>query len=160
MVAWAAALVFAAAAARDLGWRVIDNRLVILSILLWGVFAAMAGWGWQAVALNAGIGVLAFAVTLGFYLLGWLGGGDVKLAAAVFLWAGHRHGIAILVLVALAGTVLGIVGLAANWLARLRMPPALGFGLGLISSERGVPYGIALSLGGAVAALAVIGNGG
>lgn len=160
LAAWAAVLVFVAAAVRDLGWRLIDNRLVILLILLWFAGAGLAGWGWRAMAGDLAIGLLAFVVTLGFFQLGWMGGGDVKLAAAVFLWAGPDHSLAVLALVSVSGLVLGLLGLTARGLARLRLPAPLGRGLALLSTERGIPYGIALSLGGAVAALAAAGNGG
>lgn len=155
LLAWAAVLLFALAAIRDIGWRLIDDRLVLCLLLAWGGHAALAGWGSQAILLHLGIGAVAFAITLGFGVLGWMGGGDVKLAGAVFLWAGPDLGFEVLSLVALAGTALALLGIGARLLGRLPLPSGLGRGLGLISSERGVPYGVALAVGGMAAALAV-----
>lgn len=153
LLAWVAVMVFVAAAGRDLGWRVIDHRLVVSLLLLWGGHVVLSGWNGTSILVHLGVGGLAFLVTLIFYSLGWMGGGDVKLAVPVFLWAGPDRGLAVLVLVTLAGTALAVVGLVAR--AGTRMPlPAWGRrGLGLISTERGVPYGVALAFGGAVAAL-------
>lgn len=154
ILAWAAVLMFLAAAGRDLGWRLIDNRLVVCLLLAWGGHAVLAGWGAEAILSHLGTGGAAFVLALGLGLLGWMGGGDVKLAAAVFTWAGPRHGVAVLVLVTVAGLALAVLGLLADRLARLSLPAWAARGLGLISPERGVPYGVALALGGAAAALA------
>lgn len=160
MLAWAAVAVFAAAACRDLGWRLIDHRLVAALLLLWAAEAALAGWGWPKVAAHLTVGAAAFLATFLLYLAGWMGGGDVKLAVPVFLWAGPQHGLAVLVLISLAGGGLAVLGALAHLASRLPLPAWAGRGLGLISTERGVPYGVALAVGGAVAALsASVGTG-
>lgn len=155
ILAWAAVLVFVAAAGRDLGWRVIDHRLVVSLLLLWGGHAALSGWEWGLVLVHMGTGGLAFLVTALFFRLGWMAGGDVKLATAVFLWAGPQNGLAIVVLVTVTGMVLAILGLVASAFLRLSLPAWIKSGLGLISTDRGVPYGVALAFGGAAAALSV-----
>lgn len=153
MLAWVTVAVFGAAACRDLGWRLIDHRLVASLLLLWGAEAVLAGWGWPMVAAHLAVGAAAFLVAILLYLAGWMGGGDVKLAVPVFLWAGPHNGLAILVLISLAGGALAVFGALAHLATRLPLPAWAGRGLGLISTERGVPYGVALALGGAVAAL-------
>ncbi len=153
ILVWTAVLLFAAAAGRDLGWRLIDNRLVIGLVLAWGGHAALSGWGWSLALAHAGVAVLAFAVCLLLGLRGWMGGGDVKLAAAVFLWAGPPWALEVLALVSVAGLVLALLAAAAAGLERLSPPAWAGRGLGLLSAARGVPYGVALALGGAMAAL-------
>ncbi|MGE5476602.1 MAG: prepilin peptidase [Bacteroidales bacterium] len=155
ILAWAAASIFLAAAGRDLGWRTIDHRLVISLLLLWGGHAALSSWGWQVAFGHLGTAMLALLVSVLLYSLGWMGGGDVKLATAVFLWAGPAHGIGILVLVTLAGGALAVLGLVACLMTRLPLPAWGMRGLGLISTERGVPYGVALAFGGIAAALSV-----
>lgn len=153
MLAWGAVIVFVMAAGRDLGWRIIDHRLVAGLLVLWGGHSALSGWGWETTLSHLGIGGLAFAVALAFYALGWIGGGDVKLAVPVFTWAGPQHGFGILVLVTAVGAALAVVGLAASLLLRQTLPAWLRRGLGLVSTDRGVPYGVALAFGGAAAAL-------
>lgn len=153
IVVWAAVLVFLAAAGRDLGWRVIDHVLVFALLLLWVAHVVLPGGQAVEVVAHLLVGGLAFAVTLVFYRLGWMGGGDVKLAVPVFLWAGPGNAVAVLVLVTAAGAVLALLGLAARLVLRRPGAAWAGRGLGLISTEHGVPYGVALALGGAAAAL-------
>lgn len=153
ILAWAAVMVFVVAAGRDLGWRVIDHRLVASLVLLWLGHVVLAGWDWASILAHAGIGAAAFLVTLVFYSFGWMGGGDVKLAVPVFLWAGPDHGLAIVVLVTVAGAALAVLGVVARACIRMPLPVWGRRGLGLISTEQGVPYGVALAFGGAVAAL-------
>lgn len=155
ILAWAAVMVFLAAAGRDLGWRVIDHRLVASLLLLWAGHAALSGWDWETVLTHLGVAGAAFFVTLLFFRLGWMGGGDVKLAAAVFVWAGPDRALGVLVLVTVAGAVLAILGAVARAFLHLPLPAWSKRGLGLISTERGVPYGVALAFGGAAAALSV-----
>lgn len=153
LLSGAAVLVFLAAAGRDLGWRLIDHRLVISLLLLWAGHVVLSGWGWDAILAHLGVGCIAILVTVAFYALGWMGGGDVKLASAVFVWAGPDNGPGVLVLVTLAGAVLAILGLVARGCLRLPLPAWGKCALGLFSTDRGVPYGVALAFGGALAAL-------
>lgn len=153
LLAWAAVLLFLAAAVRDIGWRIIDDRLVLCLMLAWGGHAVLAGWDTPLLLSHLAVAVLAFVVTLACGMVGWMGGGDVKLAAAVFLWAGPGLGLPVLSLVAMAGLAVAILALAARLLGRLPLPAAVGQCLGIVSSERGVPYGVALAVGGMAAAL-------
>jgi prepilin peptidase CpaA len=104
-------------------------------------------WAWHlgAAALVFAGGALCFA-------LGWLGGGDVKLAAAVALWLGPATPQFLLVM-AIAG---GAVTLAILVARRLAMGVAVmrgGMGLPrLLTVGEGVPYGLAIAGGGLVMA--------
>ncbi|HLO77273.1 MAG TPA: prepilin peptidase [Magnetospirillum sp.] len=155
VLAWTAALVFMAAAGRDIGWRLIDNRLVAAPILLWAAFAVLSGWNWGLVLAHVGVAGLAFCVTLVFYHFGWMAGGDVKLATAVFIWAGPQNAAAAIVVVSVAGLAIAIIGISARLLLRLSLPVGVTKVLDLFSPDHGVPYGAALAVGGVVSALAV-----
>ncbi|MGE5515258.1 MAG: prepilin peptidase [Bacteroidota bacterium] len=148
-------MVFLAAAGRDLGWRVIDHRLVVGLLLLWGGHMMLSGAEWETILVHLGAGGLAFLVTALLYSLGWMGGGDVKLATAVFVWAGFQNGLGVLVLVTVAGALLAVLGAVAAAVLHWPIPVWAKRCLGLISTERGVPYGVALSFGGIAAALSV-----
>ncbi|WP_116135582.1 A24 family peptidase [Trinickia diaoshuihuensis] len=94
--------------------------------------------------LASGAGALVFAALL--FRLGWLGGGDAKLFAAVFLWTGPSQAGAVFFVISLSGLMLALVQLAYG---RLRPePPAPAW----LAPARGVPYGVALAAG-AMAAL-------
>jgi prepilin peptidase CpaA len=76
-----------------------------------------------------------------------LGGGDAKLASVIFLWAGLALSLPALTLISLIGTVVSLISLATrsmNPVQRLMPMRALA----MFSGTRGVPYGVALALGG------------
>jgi prepilin peptidase CpaA len=82
-----------------------------------------------------------FAVGVAAFAIGILGGGDVKLLAAVGLFAGPAGILDLLLVTALAGGLLGIASLA-------------GAPIGPVSTEgeaalrRRLPYGPAIAVGG------------
>jgi prepilin peptidase CpaA len=143
--------VMAFAASSDFFTMTISNRI---SFILVGGFVALAvgtGMPFREMLDHAGAGGLVLAVTFTFFLCGWVGGGDAKLAAATALWLGWAHLLDYLLYASILGGVL-TVGLiefrkfslpslltGKDWAERLHKPGG------------GVPYGIAL----AVAALVV-----
>jgi len=134
------------AAASDLFTMTISNRV---SLLLVAGFFALAGFGGMPVAdigahVAAGLAVLVVAFTC--FALGWMGGGDAKVAASVGLWFGFAPLLDYLLLVSLFGGALTLLILqfrqwplpvalnSQDWLQRLH------------HKTTGIPYGIALAL--------------
>ena len=143
--------VMAFAASSDLFTMTISNRI---SLILVAGFAALAlGTGMPVVEIlqYVGAGGLVLAITFLFFLRGWVGGGDAKLAAATALWLGWTHLFDYVLYASLLG---GVLTLALLEFRKLAMPSVLA---GKEWAERlhqpggGVPYGIAL----AIAALVV-----
>ena len=100
------------------------------------------GYGWADVAWQVGIAVGVFALFVGAFHFGWMGGGDVKMIGALALWLPFQALLAMLTVMALAGGVITIF-----LLVRHRFRP---------NAERPeVPYGVAIAIGG----LWVIANG-
>lgn len=108
----AAMLVFAftmvQAGLSDLTTMKIRNGLVLLFLLAYVVLAPLAGLtaheiGWS-VATAAGVLAVAFI----FFALGWIGGGDAKLAAVTALWLGADHTAIYLIYTALLGGALTV----------------------------------------------------
>lgn len=139
-------------AAMDVRDRRLPNKGVLAVAVLFFADALVTGSslsaaGWHAVAAIA-VGALCVAL----YMTKMLGGGDVKLVTAISLWAGGTTLAATLMLVAITGLVIALLGLATR-----RLDPASCFGpmrtLALLSCERGVPYGVALATGGIAAVL-------
>jgi prepilin peptidase CpaA len=132
------------AAASDVRDRRIPNRAV-LSVLglfvLWAVADRGAGLASAAVA-----GAIAFAVGYGLYVFKVVGAGDAKLFSALALFAGLSH----LPLFALATVWTG--GLMA--LASLAMRPRRAVIIFVMRGQgdhgRGIPYGVAIGVGGAI----------
>jgi len=65
--------------------------------------------------------VLALLILLPLFALDMLGGGDVKLVAAVALWLGMNQLAALLILVGIVGGIFAVVWLAMRWLIRTRL---------------------------------------
>jgi Flp pilus assembly protein protease CpaA len=114
VAAYAALLIIAAVS--DVARRRIPNWTVL------GLLFLFAAWvfvrpGTSLTSAFAGFGV-AFAVSVGLYLIRWVGAGDSKLFSAVALFAG------------------------------LNMLPTLGLTAKGRAEARGVPYGVAIATAG------------
>jgi prepilin peptidase CpaA len=134
LIGLAALLVVAAVV--DMRTFTISNRLnltVALMAPLYWLSIALAPWPGVAIQLAAGASV--FAILAGAFYAGMMGGGDVKLAAALALWFSPASTIKFLVLMSLAGGVLTLVVLALHRAKRREGRPE-------------IPYGVAIAFGG------------
>lgn len=137
----------AAAGITDLTSFKIRNGLMLASLLAYAALAPVSGLpvhdiGWSAAAVLI-VAFIAFA-------LGWIGGGDAKLAAVTALWVGADHTAAYLAYTALFG---GAFALGLLMFRRLPLPAVFQSSpwiarLHLASS--GVPYGVAMAVAGLV----------
>lgn len=144
------ALIFPAlmalAACSDLLTMRISNRLVAAVVLGFIIIALIVGLSPMDIGMHLAAGALVLAVTFGLFALGWIGGGDAKLTAAIAMWMGFDLLLPYLLYASVFGgllTLFLLVGrryalpgplLKAGWLVRLHHP------------KTGVPYGIALAL--------------
>jgi prepilin peptidase CpaA len=135
------------AAASDLFTMTIPNRI---SLALAGGFLGLALLSGMSVPdilshLGAGASVLALAFTC--FALGWIGGGDAKIAAGAALWFGFDHLLDYLLYASLVGGALTLLLLQfRQW----PLPYSLGsqaWLLKLHDKQTGIPYGIALAIG-------------
>jgi prepilin peptidase CpaA len=150
LAATAAMLIFAFtmvyAGVTDLTTYKIQNGLVLLFLFAYAVLAPFAGFtvyeiGWSA-AVAAGVLLFAFI----FFTLGWIGGGDAKLAAVTALWFGADHTPAYLIYTTLLG---GAFTLAILQFRVLTLPACLqnrSWISRLHSRGSGIPYGVAMAL--------------
>jgi prepilin peptidase CpaA len=98
----------ASGAVTDIGSRKIPNWLTYGGLLA-AIPARFFALGWPGLTTSL-IGVIAGGgIFFVLFLLGGMGGGDVKLMAAVGAWAGAEQTVVILIATAIAG---GIIGLA------------------------------------------------
>jgi prepilin peptidase CpaA len=105
LLALAATLV--AAAVIDVRTFTISNRLnaaVALGAPLYWLSIALTPW--PGIAIQLAAGGIVFALLAGAFYAGMMGGGDVKLAAALALWFSPSGTIKFLVWMAIAGGVL------------------------------------------------------
>ncbi|NVJ97061.1 MAG: prepilin peptidase [Alphaproteobacteria bacterium] len=141
----AVALVLILAAIEDVRTRRISNRLSIIILALFTANAMtgiVSGQDILAVAIwPLVVGISVFAVGLALFAAGLMGGGDVKLLAAVALFAGPKLGLSLVLYVTALG---GLVALALLLWNRVRSNTGLNAG----PNANKVPYGVAIAGGG------------
>jgi prepilin peptidase CpaA len=130
----AAALV--AAAVGDIRTRTISDRLNIAIALAAIPFWYVTDVGlWPDVAIRIGVAAAVFAFFAAAFALGMMGGGDVKLLAALSLWLPPAAVVALLVLMSLAGGALTLAMALRHRMARRK-------------DKLEIPYGVAIAFGG------------
>lgn len=132
------------AAFSDLQQYRIPNWTSALAALSFVLYAVAAGMDSSTFAWHAGVGAIVLAVGFALFAFGTFGGGDAKLLSAVSLWAGPRHELIVLFVIALAG---GILALAVLIFRRFPISQRLTAWKQMHSEERGIPYGVAIAVG-------------
>ena len=132
----ALAAILVVAAVIDVRTFTISNRLnltVALGAPLYWASVSLSPWPDMAAQL-AGAATVFLLLAAAFYA-GMMGGGDVKLAAALSLWFSPVSTLKFLVLMSIAGGVLTLVVLAWHRARKREGRPE-------------VPYGVAIAFGG------------
>lgn len=136
------------AAISDLFTMTISNRISLALIVVFVPFAFAAGLSPYEVLLHLACGFGVLCLTFAMFAFGWIGGGDAKLAAATALWIGWQelgdYGVA----TALFGGLLTLAILQARAFPLPRFALSVGWLTRLHDRREGIPYGIALALGG------------
>jgi prepilin peptidase CpaA len=130
------AAILVVAAVIDVRTFTISNRLnatVALMAPLYWLSIPLSPWPDVAIHLAAAVGV--FVLLAGAFYAGMMGGGDVKLAAALALWFSPQSTIRFLVIMSLAGGVLTMALLVWHRAKRREGRPE-------------IPYGVAIAFGG------------
>jgi prepilin peptidase CpaA len=141
------ALLLAVAAVSDVATMKIPNWVSLALAALFPIAAIASGMSLQTGFIHLGFAV---AMLIGCFLLfqaNILGGGDAKLIAAASLWTGLSAFAAFALWTAIAG---GLVALALV-IARRAFEPAEtrpAFVNRLLRKRGGLPYGVAIALGG------------
>ena len=133
------ALLAAALALAAVGdWRTrkipnwLNGAIALLAIPFWWSI----GLGlWPGVAVQLGLAASIFGLFAIAFRFGAMGGGDVKMAAALALWLPLAGVVKLLVIMSIAGGVLALAMLAAHRIAKSAGQPE-------------IPYGIAIAFGG------------
>jgi prepilin peptidase CpaA len=140
--------VMAFAASSDLLTMRISNKLVLLLVAGFALTALAIGLPLELLAMHIACALAVLVVGFAFFALGWIGGGDAKLAAATTLWLGFGLALPYLVYAALLG---GVLTLAILALRQLPLTPLLARFVWLErlhDRKSGVPYGVALAIAG------------
>ena len=136
------------AAVSDMLTMTIPNRLSILLVAGFVAMAILTGMPLKTFGLHMAAGALVLVVTFALFAMGWIGGGDAKLAAATGIWCGFAVLIEYLTIASIFGgfLTLGILYwrtimlpefvMKISWIARLH------------HHKTGIPYGMALAAAG------------
>jgi prepilin peptidase CpaA len=136
----------------DLVTMKIRNTLVVAMAAAYPIFAAAAGLDLATVTMSVAVALAVFAGMFGLFLLGWIGGGDAKLAVAAVLWLGAGQAPAFVFYSAVFGGLFTLVLLQFRLLPLARVWRAPPWIARLHSRGSGVPYGVPM----AAAALAIL----
>ncbi len=135
-------------ASSDFFTMTIPNRVCIALVIGYFALAAAVGLPLATIAIDVSCALAVLVLTFALFSLGWIGGGDAKLAAATALWLGWALMLDYSLIASVFGGVLAfalILGRMArlpdwaarlDWVARLHHP------------KSGVPYGVALAVAG------------
>src|SRR5687768_7711303 len=124
------------AATGDLRTRTIPNWLnaaIALAAIPFWIFSGLSFW--PEIVSQIGIALLVFALFAIAFRFGAMGGGDVKMVAALALWLPPGAVLKLLVIMSIAG---GLLTLAMVIRHRMKRP----------GGELEIPYGIAIAFGG------------
>ena len=124
------------AATGDLRTRTIPNWLngaIALGAIPFWIAVGLSVW--PDMAIQIGVAVAVFALFAIAFHMGAMGGGDVKMVAALSLWLPLGAVIKLLVIMSIAGGVLTVAMLVRHRLAKS-------------GKELEVPYGVAIAFGG------------
>lgn len=123
-----------AAAVTDIRSRIISNRLNIAIAALAPLYWLASGLpAWPDMALQFALGIGIFGAFAALFALGLMGGGDVKLLAAVALWFPWQAVGLLLLVMAMAGGIVTVITVVHHRVSRRLGQPE-------------VPYGVAISL--------------
>lgn len=110
----------------------LNGTIALLAIPYWW----SVGLGlWPGVALQIGLAAAVFGLFAIAFQVGAMGGGDVKMAAALALWLPFEGVVKLIAVMSIAGGVLTVAMLAAHRMAKAAGQPE-------------IPYGIAIAFGG------------
>ena len=135
------------AATSDLLTMTIPNRVSLALAAGFLVLAGVSGMGLADILAHVGAGATVLVVAFACFAMGWIGGGDAKVAAAAALWFGFSELMNYLLWASLFGGVLTVLLIQFRrwplpypltgqaWLVRLH------------AKDSGIPYGIALAIG-------------
>ena len=137
----ALAIILVVAAVIDIRTFTISNGLNLTVAAL----APLYWWSiglplWPDAAIQVAVAAGVFAALAVTFYIGMMGGGDVKLAAALALWFSPASTLKFLVIMSLAGGLLTVIVLAIH-----RFKPTAFVDEG--SEKPEVPYGVAIAFG-------------
>jgi prepilin peptidase CpaA len=139
-------------AVSDMLSMTIPNRVPLVLVAAFALIAPLAGMEWAEIGWHFAAGALVLAVTFGLFALGGMGGGDAKLLSATAVWMGLGMVLVeYLVYATLAGGLLTLAIVLYRKSPLSTVTGHLAILRNLADEKLGVPYGVALAIGGMAA---------
>ena len=137
------------AAISDILSMTIANRVSILLVASFAIIAPFTGMEWSVYGMHFVAGLAVLAVTFGLFAVGGMGGGDAKLLASTAVWIGFNLVLVeYLLLAAIVGGVMGVLIIAYRKSPLSALTGTNMFLRHFADDKAGVPYGVALGIGG------------
>jgi len=140
------------AAVSDVLSMTIANRVSIVLVVTFAAVAPLTGMDWATYGWHFAACGMVLAVTFGMFAFGGMGGGDAKLMAATALWMGFN--LNLLDYLVVSAFIGGVLTLAILLFRKSALADLTGQNLFLrhfADSTVGIPYAVALGLGGLAA---------
>jgi prepilin peptidase CpaA len=135
------------AAASDLLTMTIPNRVSLALAAGFLVLAGVSGMDLTNIFAHVAAGATVLIVAFACFAMGWIGGGDAKVAAAAALWFGFSDLMNYLLWASMFGGALTVLLIQFR---RWPLPYSLTGQAWLVrlhAKDSGIPYGIALAIG-------------
>lgn len=149
LVLFAGLLIYAACS--DVASLTIPNWVSLAMVGAFPVFAFAMGWDAATIGLQILFGLAVLALGFLLFQFNIIGGGDAKLLAAAAVWTGFSAFMPFVIWTALAGGVFALALLFGRRYA-IMFAGAPPFVYRLLTPKTGVPYGVAIMIGGLMAA--------
>jgi len=130
----------------DLTTRKIRNCVVLVLLITYVVSAPLAGLAAYEIARSAAVALGVLLLGFALFALGWIGGGDTKLAAVTALWFGADHTAAYLIDTALLGSAFALAILLFRIVPLTDGVRSISWIASLHSRGAAMPYGVPMAL--------------
>jgi prepilin peptidase CpaA len=140
-------ILMAFAAVSDLLTMTIPNRVSLLLLMGFVILAATTGMTGEDFVQHVAAALAVLIASFACFAMGWIGGGDAKIASTAALWLGLQHILEYLISVSVFGGALTLLLLQFR---RWPLPYTFvnqAWLLRLHDKNGDIPYGIALALG-------------
>jgi prepilin peptidase CpaA len=105
------------------------NAAIALLAVPWWFAMGLSPWPDMAVQLGIALGV--FALFAAAFHFGMMGGGDVKMIAALALWFPFDKLVSLIVIMSLVGGALTLIMLIDTWIRRRSEQPEIPYGIAI-----------------------------
>lgn len=144
------------AAASDIAMYRIPNIVVLMMIVLYPIYVVVSP-GEEQWLVSLGLFAVTIAVGIPLSQYGVFGAGDMKLLAAILLWAGPALAAPALVLATVAGGLMSLLMLSKVKFIIAGALASIGReSLGKMFLAKNMPYGVGLAFGGVFVGWALI----